>query len=222
MRARPGEPSRFPDPRRAPADGPLAWGGDLEPATLLDAYRHGIFPWPVRGELFWWSPDPRAVIPLDGLRVSRSLRRTLRSGRLECTVDTAFDAVVRGCADRPGEGTWITPGLRVAYRRLHRLGLAHSVEVWAQGTLAGGLYGVALGGAFIGESMFHRVTDASKVALCRLVERLRARGFRLLDAQMPTDHLQRLGAVTVPRATYLAQLDRALALPVTFTDPGTR
>jgi leucyl/phenylalanyl-tRNA--protein transferase len=205
-------PSRFPDPSRCPGDAPLAWGGDLRPSTLLDAYRHGIFPWPSGdGTVFWWSPDPRAVIPLGGLRVSRSLRRTLRAGRLRCTVDQAFAAVVSGCADRPGEGTWITPRMRAAYCELHDRGYAHSVETWdvTSRRLVGGLYGVTLGGAFMGESMFHRVTDASKVALVTLVERLRERGFVLLDAQVPTPHLRSLGAVDLPRAEFLALLERA-------------
>jgi leucyl/phenylalanyl-tRNA--protein transferase len=206
--------SRFPDPRAAPRDAPLAWGGDLEPATLLDAYAHGIFPWPTSdGTVYWWSPDPRAVLPLDGLHISRSLARTLRSGRLRCTLDQAFAAVVAGCADRPGEGTWITAGTAIAYEELHALGHAHSVEVWDAGrTLVGGLYGVALGGAFMGESMFHRVPDASKVALVHLADRLRGAGFTLLDAQVPTPHLERLGARTVRRSEYLRRLAAAMAL----------
>lgn len=213
--------SRFPDPGAAPADAPLACGGDLEPGTLLDAYARGVFPWPAGGRLFWWSPDPRAVIPLDGLRVSRSLRRTLRSGRFTCTVDRAFSEVVAGCADRPAQGTWITAAMVTAYRRLHGLGAAHSVEVWNRdGALVGGLYGVALGAAFMGESMFHRETDASKVALVGLVERLRERGFALLDAQLPTPHLASLGAVAVPRRLFLARLAAALDRQATLADPG--
>jgi leucyl/phenylalanyl-tRNA--protein transferase len=216
-----GAASRFPDPRTAPADAPLARGGDLEPPTLLDAYASGIFPWPSGGETYWWSPDPRALVPLDGVHVSRSLRRTMRTRRFECTLDTDFDAVVAGCAHRPGAGTWITPAMAVAYGRLHRLGFAHSVEVrerhGAGAELAGGLYGVAIGGAFFAESMFHRVTDASKVALVHLAEHLRARGFTLLDAQMPTDHLVRLGAVVVRREDYLDALPAAIHAPVTFT-----
>jgi len=211
--------SRFPDPRAAPGDAPLAWGGDLEPATLLDAYAHGIFPWPTSdGTVYWWSPDPRAVLPLDGLHISRSLARTLRSGRLRCTLDQAFAAVVAGCADRPGEGTWITAGMAIAYEELHALGHAHSVEVWDAGrTLVGGLYGVALGGAFMGESMFHRVPDASKVALVHLADRLRRAGFALLDAQVPTPHLERLGARSVQRSEYLRRLEAALALNARLT-----
>ncbi|MBA2576786.1 MAG: leucyl/phenylalanyl-tRNA--protein transferase [Euzebyaceae bacterium] len=211
--------SRFPDPRAAPRDAPLAWGGDLEPATLLDAYAHGIFPWPTSdGTVYWWSPDPRAVLPLDGLHISRSLARTLRSGRLRCTLDQAFAAVVAGCADRPGEGTWITAGMAIAYEELHALGHAHSVEVWDAGrTLVGGLYGVALGGAFMGESMFHRVPDASKVALVHLADRLRGAGFALLDAQVPTPHLERLGARSVRRSEYLRRLEAAMALNARLT-----
>ena len=201
-------PSRFPDPRTGPPDGPLAWGGDLRPETLLDAYAHGIFPWPVSdGTLYWWSPDPRAIIPLDGLHVSRSLRRTLRSRRFRCTVDTAFAAVVAGCAERVGEGTWITTAMASAYRRLHARGVAHSIEVWDHdGQLAGGLYGVATGAVLSGESMFHRVSDASKVALVETVARLRAGGFALFDVQLQTRHLASMGAVELPRDVFLDNL----------------
>ncbi|MDP8978685.1 MAG: leucyl/phenylalanyl-tRNA--protein transferase, partial [Actinomycetota bacterium] len=211
-----------PDPRTAPGDAPLARGGDLRPETLVDAYAHGVFPWPdAHGRLWWWSPDPRAVIPLDGLRVSRSLRRTLGRGRLSCSLDRAFARVVRGCADRPGEGTWIRPEMVAAYTRLHELGVAHSIEVWDRaGTLVGGLYGVAIGGAFTGESMFHRVDDASKVALVHLVERLRAGGFALLDAQLQTPHLASLGAVEVPRARFLDRLADAVQRPAGLPPPG--
>jgi leucyl/phenylalanyl-tRNA---protein transferase len=212
----PDTPTRFPDPRFGPGDGPLARGGDLQPGTLLDAYAHGIFPWPDRrGRLWWWSPDPRAVFPLQtGLRISRSLRRTLRSGRLRCTVDRDFAGVVSGCANRPGEGTWIIPAMQAAYLRLHELGVAHSVEVWdVDGRLVGGLYGVALNAAFMGESMFHRVSDASKVALVHLVERLRSWGFVLLDGQLPTPHLTSLGALEIRRDDYLERLESALELP---------
>jgi len=204
-------PSRFPDPREAPGDQPLGYGGDLAPETLLDAYGHGIFPWPdADGTLWWWSPDPRAVLPLDGFHVSRSLRRTLRAGRFTLTVDHAFTSVVRACADRP-EGTWIVPAYARAFQRMHELGHAHSVEAWdAEGRLAGGVYGLALGGAFFAESMFHRATDASKVALFHLVQRLRDGGFTLLDVQLPTPHLASLGAVTISREDYLDRLTDAL------------
>lgn len=202
---------RFPDPRGAPGDLPLAVGGDLRPETLLEAYAHGIFPWPDDTEVYWWSPDPRAVIPLQAVHVSRSLSRTLRSGRFRCSIDRNFDAVVAGCADRPGQGTWITPALFHAFRRLHALGVAHSVEVLDRsGHLVGGLYGLGLGAAFMGESMFHRVSDASKVALVHLTSQLHAAGFVLFDAQLPTAHLQRMGARTISRTEYLQRLDRAL------------
>lgn len=213
MRRGPG--SRFPDAARAPADAPLAWGGDLAPATLLDAYANGIFPWPSGdGTLLWWSPDPRALFPMDGPHVSRSLRRTLAGDRFVCSADRDFAGVVAACADRPGEGTWITPAMRAAYTRLHSLGFAHSVEVreTADGPLLGGVYGVALGGAFMGESMFSHVSDASKVALVDLVDRLRRGGFTLFDAQLPTPHLTSMGAVTTPRAEFLAALRSALPL----------
>jgi leucyl/phenylalanyl-tRNA--protein transferase len=205
-------PSRYqmPDPRDAPSHGLLAAGGDLEPGTLLDAYRRGIFPWPdVDGRLFWWSPDPRAVLPLAGFHESRSLRRVRRQGRFRVTRDAACAAVIAGCADRAE--TWITPGVAAAYERLHRMGWVHSVEVWAGDALAGGLYGVAIRGFFAAESMFHRVRDASKVALAALVEHLAVRGFRLLDVQLRTPHLASLGVVEIPRAVYLDRLAEALA-----------
>ena len=210
----------FPDPRWAPPDGPLALGGDLAPGTLLAAYRAGIFPMPLGRRLAWWSPDPRAVLPLDGLHVSRSLRRSVRRHRV--TVDAAFDRVVSGCADPARQGRWITPAVRHAYGELHQLGWAHSVEAWdlEDGELVGGLYGVACGGLFAGESMFHRRRDASKVALVALVDLLcggdpaaaQAEG-RLLDCQWLTPHLRTLGAVEIPREEYLRRLARALLLP---------
>ena len=207
---------RFPDPARADAEGPLAEGGDLEPSTLIDAYRRGIFPWPVEEhELLWWSPDPRAILPLDGLHVSRSLTRTQRHARFRVTLDAAFDDVIAACADR--EETWITDALRTAYLRLHRAGWAHSVEVWTpEGRLAGGLYGVAVGALFSAESMFHRATDASKVALVALVQHARRVGTTLLDVQVPSPHLTSLGAVTVSRRVYLAHLATAVRHPVIF------
>lgn len=207
---------RFPDPTGADAEGLVAHGGDLEPSTLLAAYRMGIFPWPYdTEELLWWSPDPRAVLPLDGLHVSRSLARTLRQGRFRVTLNAAFDAVIDGCAAR--DETWITPAIREAYVRLHELGWAHSVEVWGpDGALAGGLYGVAVGGLFAAESMFHRARDASKVALVALVQHARRVGTTLLDIQVPSPHLATLGARTIPRHDYLAVLPAALARPVRF------
>ena len=207
---------RFPDPCGAPPDGLLASGADLEPATIIAAYRRGIFPWPCEGDdLLWWSPDPRAVIPPDALHVSRSLGRTLRRGRHRITLNAAFNDVVAGCAARPD--TWITAAIRQAYGRLHALGWAHSVEVWEAGALVGGLYGVAVGGLFAAESMFHRVSDASKVALVALAQHARTVGVQLVDVQMPTPHLASLGAVTISREHYLQALARAVARPVNFT-----
>jgi leucyl/phenylalanyl-tRNA--protein transferase len=205
----------FPDPRRTDADGFVAHGGDLEPATLIAAYRRGIFPWPFDGhELLWWSPDPRAVIPVDGLRVSRRLARTLRRATFRITLDAAFDEVVAACAAR--EQTWITPGIRRAYGRLHALGWAHSVEVWMDGALAGGLYGLAIGGLFAAESMFHRATDASKIAMVALVQHARRVGVTLIDAQVPSAHIASMGAVTLRRDDYLARLADAVDRPVLF------
>ena len=210
--AEPTEPAssgwNFPDPRLADGD-LVAVGADLEPATILEAYRHGLFPMPLRNQVAWWSPDPRGIIPLQNLHVSRSLQRTRR--RFEITVDTAFDEVVAACADPRRPHGWINKAIKDAYRRLHRLGWAHSVEAWStdDGTLAGGLYGLAIQGLFAGESMFHRRTDASKVALVGLVELLRSggdTGVRLLDVQWQTEHLASLGAVAVTRENYLERL----------------
>lgn len=199
----------FPDPRLAPADAPLAVGEDFSSDTLLAAYRQGIFPWPDgRGAVYWWSPDPRAVFPVGTVRRPRSLRQRIRNGGFTTTVDRAFGDVIAACAWRPGEGTWITPAMRRAYVSLHELGHAHSVEVWQDGILAGGLYGIAVGGVFTGESMFHAVRDASKVALVALDEHLADRGFALIDAQMHTDHLEAMGAVEIPRSDFLDALDR--------------
>ena len=203
------------DPLAAPASEDLvAVGGDLQPGTLLAAYRAGLFPMGVgprgRPPMGWWSPDPRGVLPLGGLRVSRSLRRSVH--RFEVRVDTAFDDVVAGCADPGRPGRWITGEVAQAYGRLHRLGWAHSVECWREGRLAGGLYGLAVGGLFAGESMFHRETDASKVALVALVELLARDGDsrRLLDVQWRTEHLASLGVIEVPRVEYLRRLRVAL------------
>ncbi|GAB4067846.1 leucyl/phenylalanyl-tRNA--protein transferase [Angustibacter speluncae] len=203
--------------RTPPGDDLVCTGADLQPATLVTAYATGLFPMGLgragHGPIGWWSPDPRGVLPLDGLRVSRSLRRSVR--RFEVRVDTAFAEVVRSCADPGRDGRWITREVAGAYGTLHRLGLAHSVETWLDGRLAGGLYGVAVGGLFAGESMFHRVTDASKAALVALVDLLRAddEPDRLLDVQWRTDHLASLGVVDVPRDEYLRRLRTALAVP---------
>ena len=204
------------DPEAANASGLVAVGGDLRPATLLDAYRHGVFPWYDESlPIAWWSPDPRALIPLDAFHVSRRLARTIRAGRFEIAINRDFAGVIRGCADR-AEGTWITPEMIVAYEHLHVLGHAHSVEAWRNGKLAGGVYGVGIGGFFSAESMFHRVSDASKVALTALVERLRARGFALLDVQMLNEHTATLGAVEIPRREYLRRLPNAVQMNVRF------
>jgi leucyl/phenylalanyl-tRNA---protein transferase len=210
----------FPPADRADADGLVGVGADLAPGTLLAAYRQGLFPMPLsRSELAWWSPDPRGILPLAGLHVSRSLRRARR--RFEIRVDTAFAEIVAACAHPRRRGGWITPAVAAAYEELHRLGWAHSVETWTlDGRLAGGLYGVAIGGLFAGESMFHVPQpwgrDASKVALVALVDLLVDAGGsdRLLDVQWPTPHLTRLGVVAIPRAEYLARLRSALAQPL--------
>lgn len=200
----------IPDPSAANADagGVVGFGADLKPATLVDAYRRGIFPWPHPGvALPWFSPDPRAVLDLDGIRISRSLRQRLRRCGWHTTVNAAFDRVVSCCASRPhGEGTWIGDDMRRAYERLWRLGWVHSVEVWAGSELVGGLYGVAVGGCFTGESMFHRADDASKVALVDLVARWKEAGGAMIDIQLPTEHLARLGAVEWTRAQFLSRL----------------
>lgn len=183
---------------------------------LLRAYASGWFPMGTgrRSRVEWFSPDPRGILPLEGFRTSARLRRTVRQQVFDVRVDSAFEAVMQACADR--QETWITPAIVRSYVRLHEMGLAHSVEAWQEGVLVGGLYGVALNGAFFGESMFHTVTDASKVALVTLVERLRARGFALLDTQWVTPHLATFGAVEIPRDEYLRRLRAALDLPVTF------
>jgi leucyl/phenylalanyl-tRNA--protein transferase len=183
-------------------NGLLCAGGDLSPGRLLEAYRHGIFPWFSEGDpLLWWSPDPRMVLFPEELKVSRSLARTLRRGHYEVRLDTAFPSVIRECSlPRPGQdGTWITPQMQQAYVRLHELGYAHSVETWIDGRLAGGLYGLAIGRAFYGESMFSRITDASKIALVHLVRYLERHGFAVIDCQMKTAHLASLGAREIRR-----------------------
>lgn len=196
-------------------NGLLAAGGDLEPTTLLDAYRRGIFPWFSEGDpILWWSPQPRAVLRPQDFVPARSLRRRLARGDYRVSFDTSFDAVVAACAaPRLGaSGTWITPAMSGAYGALHRLGHAHSVEAWQDGELVGGLYGVALGQVFFGESMFSRRTDASKVAFAQLVRYLLNHDCRLIDCQVSSGHLASLGAVDMPRAEFLTWLDR-LARP---------
>ena len=209
---------QLPSPEDAGEEEVAGIGADLEPGTLLAAYRGGLFPMRLGegGPIGWWSPDPRGIIPLDGLRVSRSLRRSV--GKFETTVDGAFEEVMRACADRRRPGGWIDESFVEAYTRLHELGWAHSVEAWDAGRdcLVGGLYGIAIGGLFAGESMFHHRTDASKVVLVALVERLGETGHdgRLVDVQWATPHLASLGAVEVPARHYLELLERALQLPL--------
>ncbi len=200
---------------RAP-NGLLAAGGDLRPERLLAAYRHGCFPWYQEGQpLLWWSPDPRTVLFPDELHVSRSLRKRMRNGDYRVTFDTAFAEVIQGCAGPRSyaDGTWITTPMQDAYVRLHEMGVAHSVEVWQQGQLVGGLYGLAMGELFFGESMFSRATDASKVGFVTLVERLREWGFALIDCQMPTRHLESFGARSIPRAAFAEALAMHLDRP---------
>ena len=202
-------------------DGLLAVGGDLRPERLLLAYRRGIFPWYSEGQpILWHSPDPRMVLAAARLEVPRSLRKTIRKQAYRLSLDTAFAKVVAACAsvERPGQsGTWITPDMQAAYRELHRRGVAHSVEAWHEDRLVGGLYGVSLGAAFFGESMFTLAPDASKVAFVGLVEQLLRWGIGLVDCQVYTDHLARFGAVEWPRRRYLTALKKALARP---TRPG--
>jgi leucyl/phenylalanyl-tRNA--protein transferase len=222
-------------PELAEPDGFVGVGGDLKPRTLLRAYAEGVFPWFNEGDpILWWSPDPRGVIELyadtsthpdatpdyGGLHVSRRLARTIRSGKFRVTVNQCFETVMRACGSGRPEGTWVTDDMLAAYTELHRLGHAHSVETWApvadegsnEWELAGGTYGVSIGGVFAAESMFYRVTDGSKVALAALVSRLRDRGFALLDVQMKTEHTGRMGASEISRKEYLKRLRRAVAM----------
>ena len=206
----------FPDPALAEPDGLLAVGGDLSPKRLVTAYAHGIFPWYAENTpILWWSPDPRCVLLPGDLHVPRSLSRVIRAGRFHCTLDAAFERVITGCAASHGEasGTWLVPEMIDAYTHMHTLGLAHSVEAWRDGELAGGLYGVSLGSAFFGESMFYNEPDASKVALVFLVRALREAGFTLIDCQQETANLLRFGAKGIAREEFLARLDEALKHP---------
>ena len=200
-------PSLFPDPNQADADGLVAYGADLAPERLLDAYAHGIFPWfnSDSHPVVWWSPDPRAVLVPAQLRVSKSLAKRLKACCYRVTVDTAFAEVVAGCAAprAKDDGTWITRSMEAAYVKLHELGFAHSVEAWRDDELVGGLYGVSLGRLFFGESMFSRRPDASKVALVHLARQVDAWRFPLIDCQMMNDHLRSLGVVEMPRAQFL-------------------
>ncbi len=211
----------FPPAELAEPEGVVMFGGQLNVEWLLDAYAHGIFPWPIfdgADIMVWWSPDPRAIFELDRFRVSRRLARTCRSGQFQVTCNRDFRGVIAGCASSAGRvsNTWLTPKMIDEYTRLHDLGHAHSVEVWHEGQLAGGTYGVAIGGFFAGESMFYRVRDASKVALAHVVWHLRARGYSLFDIQQCTPHTVSLGAFDIPRVDYLRRLGLALRQDVSF------
>jgi leucyl/phenylalanyl-tRNA---protein transferase len=215
-------PRYFPPPGISTADGLVCVGGCLEPEWLLDAYRHGIFPWPSwpNEPIPWWSPVPRGVLELDGLYVSRRLARTLRQDKFTATCNQSFSDVIHGCATAVGRrgNTWLNRSMIAAYCRMHQLRHAHSIEVWHAGRLAGGIYGLAIGGFFAAESKFHTVTDASKVALAYLVAHLRARGYQLLDVQQQTAHTAQLGVVEISRRGYLRRLAECIDLPASFGD----
>jgi leucyl/phenylalanyl-tRNA--protein transferase len=211
----------FPPAESADGDGLLAIGGKLRPEWLLDAYRHGIFPWPqsdLDDPMLWWSPDPRAVFEFDAFHVPKRLGRVCRGGRFTIVTNRDFEQVIRGCAleNHRAGATWLTPRMIAAYLRLFRLGYVHSVEAWREERLAGGVYGVAIGGFFAAESMFYREPNASKIALVHLLGHLKARGYRLVDIQQLTPHTERFGAVEIPRVDYLRRLKEATRLPVTF------
>jgi leucyl/phenylalanyl-tRNA--protein transferase len=215
----------FPDPKYAPKEGLLAAGGDLSPQRLLLAYQYGIFPWYNEGEpILWWSPDPRFVLFPSSIKVSKSMRRIMRKGTFELRLDTAFEAVLEACANvkRAGQnGTWLIPEMQKAYLSLHHYGYAHSVEAWQNGELVGGLYGVALGRCFYGESMFAHVSNASKAALIYLAQQLEARGFELIDCQAETSHLASMGAEFMARSSFLRILEESRQQPTlrgTWTD----
>lgn len=210
-----GDALEFPDPSGAPAEGLVAVGGDLVPERLLLAYRSGIFPWTVR-PVTWWSPDPRGVFELGAMHIGRTLRRRLRQQPYEVTRDRAFRSVIEACARERRPGGWITREFIEAYDQLHRAGAAHSFECWRGGELVGGVYGVAVGGLFAGESMFHRADDASKIALVHLHDHLVARGYALFDIQMVTEITGAMGAVECPRREYLRRLAAAVALDCRF------
>lgn len=207
----------FPNPELADKSGLLAIGGDLKPDRLILAYANGIFPWYSEGEpLMWWSPDPRLILDPKKIKVSKSLKQSIRNKNFTVTFDTAFSAVINACKTAPRkeqEGTWITAEMREAYIELHKMGLAHSVETWLEGNLIGGLYGISLGKAFFGESMFFKVRDASKIALLNLVDFAINHNFKFIDAQVETDHLKRLGAESISRKIFLKMLTEAIHLP---------
>ena len=216
----PQTPWRFPSAEEADPTGLVGVGADHEPGTILTAYRSGLFPMPVEpeGHLGWWSPDPRGVLELDDLHVSRSLARSML--HFEFRVNTAFEAVVAGCADPARPHGWIDARVTAAYRRLHELGWCHSIETWRDGELVGGLYGIAIGGLFAAESKFHRVSDASKAALVALVDGFRDKDRRLIDVQWSTPHLATLGATDLSRSTYVAQLPALLDSPPSMLFAG--
>lgn len=205
-------PLYFRDPARCDAQGLVAVGGELTPERLLEAYSRGIFPFfDESTPTLWWSPDPRAIIPLDGLHISRRLARKLRSGVFTHTLNQAFQTVVEACSrSEEDQGVWITPDMVAAYCEMHRLGHAHSLEVWCDGELAGGVYGIAIGGFFAGESMFTRITDGSKAALAFLFERLNGCKFQLFDVQYINPHTESMGAIEIPRREYLRRLAQAI------------
>ena len=219
-----GDSIDFPPPSAADEDGLLMLGGKLTPSWVLTAYRQGIFPWPLVDDhvevLAWFSPDPRAILPLDSYHPARRLLRRIRRGEFTVTFNQDFDRVISGCAAPRADDhqTWITRSMSELYQRLHRMGHAHSVETWRDGVLVGGVFGVSLHGLFTGESMFHDCRDASKVALHFLVERLRQRGFELLDIQQASTHMTSAGAVEISRSDYLRRLRRALRSPPQFAD----
>ena len=202
--------SRLPDPWDSPADGPVAVGGDLGPDRLVEAYEKGIFPWYSNDDdpVLWWSPDPRAILQVENFKPSKSLRKIIRNEHFQVTFDQAFSAVIAACAEPRSSSTetWITPNMQQAYIALHELELGHSVECWQEGELVGGLYGVSLGTMFFGESMFSKVSNASKVALAELIDRLNRWGFTLLDCQIMSPHLASLGAIDMPRNQFLSLL----------------
>lgn len=210
-------PKPWVSPYVVDGEGLVGAGGPLTPATLVEAYFDGVFPWYNEGDpVLWWSPDPRGVIDYSSFHVSRRLERTIRSGKFDITFDKAFPAVMRSCGATRPEGSWITAEMLETYEAMHRIGLGHSVEAWYKGYLVGGVYGIGIGGFFSAESMFHLLTDAGKVALVALVRHLRKRGYELLDVQILNDHTQSMGAFEIPRDLYLRRLRRALRSQITF------
>ena len=207
----------FPDPRYSSKDGLVAFGGDLDPNRVLNAYKMGIFPWYSEGDpILWWSPDPRFVLYPMELKISKSLKKILKKDIFKIKIDTNFSEVIENCSKikrKNQEGTWILPEIIEVFTKLHKMGFAHSVEVYKEGELVGGLYGVSLGAAFFGESMFSKVSDASKVALVKLVEMLKKFGFDFIDCQIPSEHLKKMGAVEISRDKFLDELQIALQKP---------